>query len=76
MEVLRVEFYSGSKREENPRIVFTDLGAIRVERVIETRLEEDYQSGNRKKVFIFKSMEGGIYRLESSKIGFNISIVK
>jgi hypothetical protein len=52
------------------------MGAIRVERVIETRLEEDYQSGNRKRVFIFKSMEGGIYRLESSKIGFNISIVK
>lgn len=73
IEVRRVQFYSGGKRDEVPKTIFTHSGVIRVHKIIETRLEEDYQSGRRKMVFIFKSIEDNKYRLESSKEGFKLS---
>lgn len=72
MEVFRVEFYAGGKGEEEPRIIYTDSGIVRVDRIIETRLEENHKTGKRKRIFILKSIEGDIYCLESSEEGFSI----
>ncbi|MEA1913519.1 MAG: hypothetical protein U9N06_06800 [candidate division WOR-3 bacterium] len=74
MNILRVEFYSGTKRNEIPRNIFTDSGVIRVKKIIETRLEEDYESGKRRRIFIFRSWEGSLYRLES--IGEELRLIE
>jgi len=76
IEVIKVLFYSGGKRDEVPKTVFTNLRKIRVHKILETYLEEDYQSGMRKRVFIFKSIGGDIYRLESAEEGFKINQIK
>jgi len=76
IEVIKVLFYSGGKRDEVPKTVFTNSRKIRVHKVLETYLEEDYKSGMRKRVFIFKSIGGDIYRLESTGEGFKINQIK
>jgi len=76
IEVIKVLFYSGGKRDEVPKTVFTNSRKIRVHKILETYLEEDYQSGKRKRVFIFKSIGGDIYRLESAEEGFKINQIK
>lgn len=63
MEISHIDFYSGSKGNEHPRKVYTSSGTIIVERIIETRLEEDINSGEKKKIFIFQSQKKDFYQL-------------
>lgn len=72
MKVEKVDFYSGGKKDEWPKTIYTNSGKIKIYKIIETKLEEDYKTGNRKKVFIFKSIGGYIYKLEFDKGGFNL----
>jgi len=76
INVFKVQFYSGGKKDEVPKTIYTSSGIIRIYKVIETRLEEDYQTGMRKKVFIFKSIGGDIYRLESQKEEFKLGRIE
>jgi len=76
MKVEKIDFYSGGKRDELPKTIYTKSGKIRIYKIIETKLEEDYKTGNRKKVFIFKSIGGYIYRLEFDREGFNLRELK
>jgi hypothetical protein len=63
MEISHIDFYSGSKGEESPRKIYTASGTITVKKIIETKLEEDFYSKQRKKVFIFQSQEKAFYKL-------------
>ena len=76
IEVNKVLFYSGGERDEVPKIIYTNSGLIRVYKIIEKRLEEDYQTGKRKKVFIFKSIGGNIYHLESTEGKYKLNKIK
>lgn len=67
MEISHVDFYSGSKEDETPRKIYTSSGTITVDRIIETKLEEDFHSKERKKVFIFQSQEKDFYQLNIFK---------
>ncbi len=73
MKISHVEFYSGSKGEEYPKKVYTSSKIITVEKIIETKLEEDFNSGKRKKVFVFQSSEKDFYQL---KVGREFSELK
>lgn len=64
MKVLRVGFYSGSRSEEYPREIYTDSGTITVDKIIETNLEENFESKTRTKIFVFQSREKDFYQLE------------
>lgn len=64
MEVLRVDFYSGSKSEEYPRKIYTDSGTIAVDKIIETKVEEDFDSRDRTRIFVFQSREKVFYQLK------------
>ena len=44
----------------------------KIYKIIETKLVEDFQTGTRKKVFIFKSIGGCIYQLEFDEDGFKL----
>jgi hypothetical protein len=57
MEISHIDFYSGSKGDESPRKIYTSSGTITVKKIIETKLEEDFNSKERKKVFIFQSQK-------------------
>ena len=63
MEILHIDFYSGSKGDESPRKIYTSSGTIIVDRIIETKLEEDFHSKERKKVFVFQSQKKDFYKL-------------
>jgi hypothetical protein len=76
MKVEKVDFYSGGKKDELPKTIYTNSGKIKIYKIIETKLEEDYKTGNRKKVFIFKSIGGYIYQLEFDNEGFKIRELK
>lgn len=76
MKVYRVHFYSGGKKREKPRFIFTDGGVIRVKEIIEQKYEEDYESKERKRVFLFRSREGGTYRLEVNGENFGIEEIE
>ena len=76
MKVEKVDFYSGGKKDERPKTIYTNSGKIEIYKIIETKLEEDYRTGNRKKVFIFKSIGGYIYQLELDEIGFKLRELK
>jgi len=64
MEPLKVDFYSGSKSDEYPKKIYTTSGTISVDKIIETKLEEDFDSKNRTKIFIFQSQEKVFYQLK------------
>lgn len=64
MEISRVDFYSGSKGQEYPKKIHTSSGTIIVNRIIETKLEEDFHSRERNKVFVFLSQEKDFYQLK------------
>jgi len=64
MEILKVDFYSGSKSDEYPKKIYTTSGTISVDKIIETKLEEDLDSKNRTKIFIFQSQEKVFYQLK------------
>jgi hypothetical protein len=64
MEVLHVDFYSGSKSEEYPRTIYTSSGNIAVDKIIETKIEEDFASKSRTRIFIFQSREKKFYQFE------------
>jgi hypothetical protein len=72
MEILSVDFYSGSKLDESPRRIFTSSGTITVDRIIETNLEEDFYSKNRKRIFIFQSQGSDFYKLTICKDSFEL----
>ena len=72
MEISHIDFYSGSKGDESPRKIYTSSGTIIVDRIIETKLEEDFHSKERKKVFIFQSQKKNFYQLDISKNSFEI----
>jgi hypothetical protein len=72
MEIRHVDFYSGSKGEEYPRKIYTDSSPIIVERIIETRLEEDFSSKERVKVFIFQDQENKFYQFKVKKHFFEL----
>ncbi len=76
MKVEKVDFYSGGKKDELPKTIYTNSGKIKIYKIIETKLEEDYKTRNRKKVFIFKSIGGYIYQLEFDNEGFKIRELK
>jgi hypothetical protein len=63
MKISHIDFYSGSKKDESPRRIFTSSGTINVDKIIETNLEEDFYSKKRKRIFIFKSMGKVLYKL-------------
>jgi hypothetical protein len=76
MEILHIDFYSGSKRDESPRRIFTSSGTITVDRVIETNLEEDFYSKKRKKIFVFQSQEKDFYKLAVCEDSFELKEIK
>ncbi len=76
MEISRIDFYSGSKGEESPRKIYTSSGTITVERIIETKLEEDFYSKERKKVIIFQSQKKDFYQLNIYRDTFEIKQIE
>jgi len=76
MEISRVDFYSGSKGEESPRKIYTSSGTITVDRIIETKLEEDFHSKDRKKVFIFQSYQKDFYQLNVCRQSFELTKIE
>ena len=76
MKIFHVDFYSGSKGEEYPKKIYTSSRKISVEKIIETKLEEDFFSGERKKVFVFQSREKDIYQLEVLSESFKLKKIK
>ena len=76
MEISHIDFYSGSKKDESPRRIFTSSGTINVDKIIETNLEEDFYSKKRKRIFIFKSMEKDFYKLSICKNSFELEEIK
>lgn len=76
MEISHVDFYSGSRRDESPRKIFTSSGTITVDRVIETNLEEDFYSKNRKRIFVFQSQEKDFYKLAVCENSFKLEEIK
>jgi hypothetical protein len=76
MEISRIDFYCGSKGDETPRKIYTSSETIIVERIIETKLEEDFHSKERKKVFIFQSCEKNFYQLNILDDNFEIKQIE
>jgi len=76
MEISRIDFYSGSKGEESPRKIYTSSGTITVDRIIETKLEEDFHSKDRKKVFIFQSHQKDFYQLNVCREFFELKQIE
>ncbi len=76
MEISHIDFYSGSKGEEYPRKIYTTSGTITVEKIIETKLEEDFNSKERKKVFIFQSQKKDFYQLNIYRDTFEIKQIE
>jgi hypothetical protein len=72
MGIRYVDFYSGSKGDEFPRKIYTVSGTIIVDRIIETRLEEDVSSKERVKVFIFQDQENRFYQLKVKQDSFEL----
>jgi len=76
MKISHVDFYSGSKGEEYPKKIYTSSRTITVERIIETKLEEDFYSGERKKIFLFRSLENDFYQLKIGRKYFELKKLK
>ena len=76
MEISRIDFYSGSKGEESPRKIYTSSGIIMVKKIIETKLEEDFYSKERKRVIIFQSQKKDFYQLSIYKGTFEIKQIE
>jgi hypothetical protein len=76
MKVSHVDFYSGSKGEEFPKKIYTPSEIIIVEAIIETKLEEDFYSKERKKVFIFRSSEKDFYQLKAGRESYELKKIK
>ena len=76
MKILRVDFYSGSKSEEYPQKIYTDSGTITVDIVIETKIEEDFDSKNRTRIFIFRSLGKDFYQLKVRQGIFELKQIK
>ena len=76
MRISHVDFYSGSKGEESPKKIYTPSETITVEKIIETKLEEDFYSGERKKVFVFRSSKKDFYQLKVGHESFDLKIIK
>jgi hypothetical protein len=75
MVVTHIDFYSGGKKDESPRRIFTSSGTIIVDRLIETNLEEDFYSKKRKRIFIFESQRK-IYKLAICNDSFELKEIK
>lgn len=67
-----MDFYSGSKSEEYPRKIYADSGTIAVDKIIETRLEENFESKKRTKIFIFQNQEKIFYQFEVGQKVFKL----
>jgi hypothetical protein len=76
MEVLRVDFYSGSKGDETPRKIYTPSGTIIVDRIIETKLEENLHTKKRTKTFVFQCKEKNFYQLNIQQESFELKQIK
>ena len=76
MEISHIDFYSGSKGDESPRKIYTSSATIIVDRIIETKLEEDFSSKERKKVFIFQSQKKNFYQLNVWGKSFEIKQIE
>jgi hypothetical protein len=76
MKVSHVDFYSGSKGEEYPKKIHTSSGTIIVEAIIETKLEEDFYSGERQKIFVFRSSKKDFYQLKAGRKSFELKKIK
>jgi hypothetical protein len=76
MEISHIDFYSGSKGEESPRKIYTSSGIITVKKIIETKLEENFCSKERKRVFIFQSQKKDFYQLNIYKDTFEIKQIE
>ena len=76
MEILKVDFYSGSKSNEYPKKIYTASGTISVDKIIETKLEEDFYSKNRTKIFIFQSQEKNFYQLNIKQESFKLKQIE
>ena len=76
MEISHIDFYSGSKGDEFPQKIYTSSETITVDRIIETKLEEDFHSKERKKVFIFQSQKKNFYQLDISKNSFELKQIE
>jgi len=76
MQILHIDFYSGSKGNESPKTIYTSSEIIIVKRIVETKLEEDFHTKERKKVFIFQSQKKNFYQLNISKDTFEIKQIE
>jgi hypothetical protein len=76
MEITHIDFYSGSKGEEYPRKIYTSSGTIIADRIIETKLEEDFISREKKKVFIFQSQKKDFYKLIEKQGTFELKKIE
>jgi hypothetical protein len=76
MKITHVDFYSGSKIDESPKKIFTSSGTITVDRILETNLEEDFYSKNRKRIFVFQSQKKDFYKLAVYEDFFELEEIK
>ncbi len=76
IEISHIDFYSGSKGDETPRKIYTSSGTIIVKRIIETKLEEDFYTRVKKKVFIFQSEEKKFYQLIERQASFDLKEIE
>ncbi len=76
MEISHIDFYSGSKGDESPRKIYTFSGTIIVDRIIETKLEENLHSKKRTKIFVFQSKEKNFYQLNIKQESFELKQIK
>ncbi len=76
MEISHIDFYSGSKGDEYPKKIYTSSGTIIVDRIIETKLEENFHSRERKKVFIFQSQKKQFYQLKVRQASFELKQIE
>jgi hypothetical protein len=76
MEIRHVDFYSGSKGNESPRKIYTASGTIIVDRIIETKLEEDFDSKNRTRIFIFQVKNNKFYQLKVKQDSYGLKQIE
>jgi len=76
MKIRHVDFYSGSKGNESPRKIYTASGTIIVDRIIETKLEEDFDSKNRTRIFIFQGKNNKFYQLKVKQDSYELKQIE
>ena len=63
MKKIKVKCYSRYKGEEKPLFFVTKEDPLRVEEILEIKLEEDSLSKERRRIFTIRAEDGGVYTL-------------